>query len=401
MDGNHYDRPGNGLVSEIAAIKRTISILDILNTDDVQRLLRRRIDPSSINKFIEKTDSPPKSVLLVPVFNPVQAGHSSVSAVLKLVNKNLRHCGEVDYFSANDINLAEEVATMIALYEEQSRSLKQQVAFGLQFGHEAQAPAVGIRGTADRILLKADRKEFEQIPSMAQDIYDFSEILIAFAESLSFGFGDKSIPKAQRYSFRQFNIRKSVDAAKKIVIPICRSDGLQFDDISILGSFPLIFSDQRAFMQIFYNLLTNAIKYRSRNGDDIFKVIISCRSLDERAVLDGDDNTLRLLYQRFRRAKLFNKAMHIIDFCDFGVGISTDEAQKVFLQGFRSPSIGSNDIRGSGIGLSIVRNILIDFDSVIWVAKLKNPTTFRIAIPDALESSSYVRRGTFRRNDNA
>lgn len=393
----HYDRRGAGLISAIAGIKKTISIKNIRDTESVNSLIRQKLSEELIMKHMERTASPIRTVLFVPVFNPIQAKDSNVTAVLKFVNKKLYHENVVDFFDIEDMLVAEEVATIIALHEEQSRSIKQQVAFALQFGHEAQAPAVGIKGTADRIMLKFEKGEIDQIPSMAQDIFDFAEMLIAFSESLSFGFGDRSLPKGQRYSFRQFNIRRSIDAAKKVVIPICREEGLQYDDITITGSYPLVFADNRAFMQVFYNLLTNAIKYRSRKNGDIFKIIISSRFIESIFLPDSEDKNLSFAAKYWRQKKLINKGIHIIDISDFGVGIHPEEFNKVFLQGFRSPGIGATDIRGSGIGLSIVRNILFDFDSVIWVASAQDPTTFRIAIPDGLESGLYSRRETVRR----
>jgi signal transduction histidine kinase len=386
------DRRGCGLLSAVAEQSRPLAFENILDRGEVEREIGSKIDPEILSRNIEKTVNPYSAAMFIPVLNPIASKERFPTAIIKFVNKRHRMADFVDFFDIEDQLLGEEIARMIALYEEQMRALRQQEAFALQFGHEARAPAVGIRGTADRILYRIDKGDWDKkelIASMAQDIFDFSEIMISFAESLNFGFGDRNISRQLRYKFRQTNIRKCVESAQKVVIPICRDEQISIGNIRIFGTFPLIFIDSRAFMQVFYNLMTNAIKYRVKEKPGQFSIQISSRFIDDPE--DLTNQAQRQLWEQMQASKYIRKGAYVVDFSDFGIGILGEEVTRVFWDGYRSLRASAQDIRGSGVGLTIVRNILADFDCVIWVEQESEPTVLRIMIPDFLESSNYAR----------
>jgi signal transduction histidine kinase len=176
-------------------------------------------------------------------------------------------------------------------------------------------------------------------------------------------------------------------------MPICRAEGIHPDNIRIFGTFPRIYVDNRAFMQVFYNLMTNAIKYRDKDDPKSFSIQVSSKLVEHPEDLTDRWNLdLGRIWKRMVDGGYIRKGAHLVDFSDFGVGIEEDEITKVFWEGFRSPLISAQEIRGSGIGLTIVRNILADFDSLIWVESRQSPTIFRVMIPDIVESSNYTRR---------
>jgi signal transduction histidine kinase len=389
------DRRGDGLISAIASRARSVLIDNMLDREEVEKKLRTRIDPRILMKNVERTQDTYTGAMFVPVLNPIASKERFPTALIKFVNKKHWMTDLVDFFDIEDQLLGEEIARMMALYEEQARSLRQLEAFALQFGHEAQAPAVGIRGTADRILYRIDRGEQDDrlIASMAQDAFDFAEIMISFAESLNFGFGDRRISRQQRYQFRQTNLTKCIESARKVVMPICRAEGIHPENIRIFGTFPRIYVDNRAFMQVFYNLMTNAIKYRDKETPKDFSIQVSSKLVEHpEGLTDRSNMNLSRIWKRMVDGGYIRKGAYLVDFSDFGVGIEEDEIAKVFWEGFRSPLISAQEIRGSGIGLTIVRNILADFDSLIWVESRQSPTIFRVMIPDIVESSNYARK---------
>jgi signal transduction histidine kinase len=400
---NLIDRKGSGLIYAIAERGMPVLIEDVNDGARVKAATGGAVDEKLIRQNIEKTAKPLSSLMFIPVRNPISSFDHLPTAVIKFVNKRHHLVNLIDFFDIEDRLIGEEIARMIALYEEQARTIRQQEAFALLFGHEAQAPAVGIRGTADRILYRHERDQLEpkQLASSAQDIFNFAEILIAFAESLIFGFGDRAGSRQLRYKFKQTNLSRCVEAARKVVIPICRAEGIQFDNIRLFGSFPLVFVDNRAFMHIFYNLMTNAIKYRVKERPEEFGIHLTSKRIttfDE--LSESPEEGLRDIWEEMKKIGYIREAASIIDISDFGIGIAQDESTKVFWQGYRSPSVSMHDIRGSGIGLTIVRNILNDFDSLIWLEHERNPTTFRIMIPDAAESSHFARKDTAKRWQN-
>lgn len=389
------DRRGDGLISAIAAKSASVLLDHIHDRDHVEAKLGNQIDPKILFRNAETTASPYTAAMFIPVLNPVASRDRFPTAIIKFVNKRHRLTELVDFFDIEDQLLGEEIARMVALYEEQARALRQLEAFALQFGHEAQAPAVGIRGTADRILYRISKGSVEDglVAAMAQDIFDFAEIMISFAESLNFGFGDRRLSRQLRYKFRQTNLTRCIESARKVVIPICREEGIQFDNIRVFGTFPILYIDSRAFMQVFYNLMTNAIKYRLKDRPLEFGIQLSSRFVeDPHDLTEREDLMLHRIWQHMAEAGYIRRGVHVIDCSDFGVGVLEEEMIKVFWEGFRSPRVSAQEIRGSGVGLTIVRNILADFDSLIWVESRQEPTTFRIMIPDLVESSNYTRK---------
>ena len=103
---------------------------------------------------------------------------------------------------------------------------------------------------------------------------------------------------------------------------------------------PLIRADRNAILQVFYNLVDNAIKF----SGDSRQVDISISTEDEEVL-----------------------------FCvkDYGVGISAREQEKIFERFYRGDETQKKGIKGSGIGLTIVRKIvevhngIIDIDSEV------------------------------------
>ena len=90
---------------------------------------------------------------------------------------------------------------------------------------------------------------------------------------------------------------------------------------------PVIQADRDAILQVFYNLIDNAIKFS-----------VTSRQI-EVSLSSGDEELL---------------------FCvkDYGIGISAKDQERIFDRFYRSDETQKRGIRGSGIGLTIVRKII-------------------------------------------
>ena len=270
------------------------------------------------------------------------------------------------------------VCRILAMYEEQVRLSKGREAFALLFGHEAQAPAADIRGTADRLLMKIRRKEIDEQKTLGlvQDIIDFSELIISFSESLTFGFGSRANPSRSRLNPRLVNLRGPIESAKRVVRPICRYELLSYDAIKISGTFPDLYVDQKAIMRVFCNLLTNAIKYRRRGPTEEFKVLLRC------AYHDSIEIPSAFVPPFSRKGATYTHISgYLIEVADYGMGVEPAHTRKIFAEGFRAPEIGKYEIRGSGIGLSVVLSIMNSIGGAVWLSQIKNPTVFSMVFP--------------------
>ena len=102
---------------------------------------------------------------------------------------------------------------------------------------------------------------------------------------------------------------------------------------------------------VFNNLISNAVKYNKENG----KVFITLYKAEGNAIIKIDDN---------------------------GIGISEEDQQKIFKDFVRIKNDKTKHIPGSGLGLSIVKNIVETYDGKIEVQSIPDKgSTFTVAFP--------------------
>ena len=127
--------------------------------------------------------------------------------------------------------------------------------------------------------------------------------------------------------------------------------------LEIRGELPLVEADPRCMEELFSNLISNAINYSPDGGE----VVVS-------AVPNGNFLQVRV--------------------SDNGVGIEPEEISKIFDKFYRIKNPRTRHIRGSGLGLSIVKRIVESHGGSVEVESMPGSgTTFRVLLP-ALSSLS-------------
>jgi len=118
---------------------------------------------------------------------------------------------------------------------------------------------------------------------------------------------------------------------------------------------PLLWVDPWQFQSVFFNLVSNSCKYGA--GTDTVKV-------DLRAGWLG-----RNIY---------------ISVSDFGMGIPEEIREKIFEPKFRAREALASNVSGQGLGLYVVRSIIVAHGGSIRVSSQHMPTTFEITLPASL-----------------
>jgi signal transduction histidine kinase len=114
---------------------------------------------------------------------------------------------------------------------------------------------------------------------------------------------------------------------------------------------PLVAVDAEAIAQAFVNLLDNAAKYSG-----------SARVIEVRVQAQREAVTIAV--------------------SDHGIGIAPDEQEKIFEKFYRAGSSLVHDVKGSGLGLSIVRHIVAAHRGHVTVeSELGQGSTFTIHLP--------------------
>jgi signal transduction histidine kinase len=113
----------------------------------------------------------------------------------------------------------------------------------------------------------------------------------------------------------------------------------------------LVCADPDDITEAFINIISNALKY----------------SLDKKEML----------------IKTYEEAdNYIISFKDYGIGMSEEEQKKLFTPFFRTAEAHSLKIAGTGLGMSIVKNIADAHNILIKVYSRQNEgTTFKLIVP--------------------
>ena len=114
---------------------------------------------------------------------------------------------------------------------------------------------------------------------------------------------------------------------------------------------PIVHGDQSQLLQVFQNLIINAIKFHGQNHPEIH---ISAQKDEKEWIFSVADN---------------------------GIGIDPEHQTQIF-EVFKRLNHNRNDYPGFGIGLSITQKIIIHHGGRIWVeSKLGKGTTFYFTLP--------------------
>ena len=121
----------------------------------------------------------------------------------------------------------------------------------------------------------------------------------------------------------------------------------------ITPGLPKVLGDHKRLLQVFINLLDNAIKYTPEGGS----ITVSATS----------------------KEKIVQ-----IDISDTGIGISEKDLPRIFERFYRVDKARSRELGGTGLGLSIVKHIIQAHNGQVWVqSTLGQGSTFSFTIPAA------------------
>ena len=352
-----FYQSGDGFTGQVAEVKKSM-IYDDLNAEEN--------NPQYLHKARELTTNTGKTMMVVPIFRPTKTG--DVIGILRLVNKKNRKNNDiVDYFNDTDEKLVNYACKYLALTIDYFLAEEERNSFISKLSHEFSTPANTIRITSDRLIKNKKDRFFmdKNFDSYMEAILFSSELqLQQTTTNLYVSKARTHLPKAKRYEPSRHSLRDIIRKSKTTVIPIAREIGVRFDNIVIDPYMPVwnLYVDDIAFVTVFYNLLTNTIKYRNSNYD--FHVNIS-----------GYETADNL----------------IINVSDYGLGIDMNDVNKIFLMGVRGKNVNKKSVAGFGIGLPVIKQIINDFGGDIRVVNLKSPTKFGIKLPKYLFNDNYTR----------
>lgn len=122
-------------------------------------------------------------------------------------------------------------------------------------------------------------------------------------------------------------------------------------------------ADQKLLRIILQNLMSNAVKYINPEGSLTVQIIKSFK-----------DNI-------FGGKKLSEDSL-VISISDSGIGIPSNQKDKIFTKLFRADNARESETEGTGLGLYIVKSIIDQSGGSVWFDSEENKgTTFYVTIP--------------------
>jgi len=226
--------------------------------------------------------------------------------------------------------------------EELERVSKMKSEFISSVSHELRTPLTSIKGFSS--LLVAEK--FGKLPPQAKErlkrvdenvdkLVNMVNMLLDISRIESGRMEIKIVPS---------DIVKLIKEVVDFLMPQVESKQINLE--TNLPSFLEVYMDRALIERVLINLINNAIKFTPQGG----KILVKCELKKEKALVSVRDT---------------------------GCGIAKDDLGKIFDEFFRADNPVNREIRGTGLGLSLVRRIIDIHKERIWVeSELGKGTTF-------------------------
>jgi len=219
--------------------------------------------------------------------------------------------------------------------------------FVANVSHELKTPVASIKGYAET-LLEGALDDRENAHTFLKIIYDDSERLATLIDDLL------NLSKIEsgklNMNLKPVDLVQIVKKVVKSMQPQFLRQSIKIDIETPTGISPIL-ADEARIMQVFFNLVDNAIKYNTTNGEIRVRV-------------EEEETSVK------------------IEISDNGIGIPEADLPRVFERFYRVDKGRSRALGGTGLGLSIVKHIVKAHNGDITVkSTLRKGSAFTLTFP--------------------
>lgn len=232
--------------------------------------------------------------------------------------------------------------------DEVNRISKRKSDFVSSVSHELRTPLTSIKGYASILLAGKLGQVPDEVKRRLEKINKHSDELVHFVNELL----DISRLESGRVTMRllPMEIKVIVDEVYDMLSVLMKEKEIDFKCI-VPEKLPEVLLDKEQIKRVFINLINNAIKYTPAHG----KITVTTR--------------------------MVNKEIHT-DITDNGCGIPEDALGKLFVEFYRVDTAVNQEVKGTGLGLALVKHIIEAHKGKIWVkSKLGAGSTFSFSLP--------------------
>lgn len=225
--------------------------------------------------------------------------------------------------------------------------------FVANVSHELRTPLTTIQGYAETLLNNGstkNKKRKEFIVKILNHSARLSRLISDLLELARLESGDVELKR----SLCHLNVFH--EQILDVFEPVLEESGLVLE-WDIPEDLPQVSLDNQLFMQVFVNLIDNAIKYTPDGGViDVSAEIVETES-------DVADEI-------------------VVHIKDTGIGIPLESQSRVFERFYRVDEGRARKMGGAGLGLAITKHILLCHNGRIWLeSELGQGTVFHFALP--------------------
>ncbi|MBI3599927.1 MAG: response regulator [Nitrospinae bacterium] len=251
----------------------------------------------------------------------------------------LQHKALVDEKERYRLNL-EQTNIMLKMANERLKTLDRQKTELLNIvTHDLRGPLTSIKGFADILLMQKDNPD--KLSKIYEDFLNIIRHESIRLNNLIDDYLDLSKIESGQMEFKQ----ESVDIKAIIIESLgvykgeALNRGIHLKSI-FLEDMPIITADEGKIMQVVSNLISNAIKYTPQGGTIIVSAI-----------------------KKFGEVEVFVE--------DTGGGIPKEYHEKIFNKFVQVNTGNGKIIKGTGLGLALVKNIVEHHGGKVWVESEK------------------------------
>ncbi len=298
-----------------------------------------KVDTLITASFISSSDNPEWELWLSFKDGSLEA------YVAKTKNRNL-------FISFGILAILGISVIMIVITAQRSHDLAQrQMLFVAGVSHELRTPITVIRSAAENLsagVIHKEERRKEYADLMVKEGRRLSDMVDQIMEFSGIQSGKKV------YQFSEFSISEFVEEVNNSCRPHLEEKGIILK-YSIQTDLDICYADRDALFLAVTNLIHNAIKFSGTNST-------VCLNANE---------TIRS-----------GKSKLIIQVQDMGDGIPEDELKQIFEPFFRGKKPIEEQIKGNGIGLSLVKKVIDAHNGEIAVNSSEGRgSTFTLKIP--------------------
>ena len=230
--------------------------------------------------------------------------------------------------------------------------------FVANVSHELRTPLTTIRGYAETLLSgnSVRTKTGEQfIVKILNHSARLTRLVSDLLELSRLELGEVELKRSPRH------LNTFHEPLLEVFEPLLEESGLVLK-WEIPEELPKVNVDHQLFMQIFVNLIDNAIKYTPDGGTITVSAEICSREETEVSNTASDEIIMRVE--------------------DTGIGIPMESQPRVFERFYRVDEGRSREMGGTGLGLAIVKHIVLSHNGRIWLeSTLGQGSIFYVAVP--------------------